>query len=431
MKTLTTFERRDTLSAAAFFGLAGPAVIAGLFLIIPSLSGAAEPGTNTATTETNKNAGWRGPTCVTMKCQDASPEEVLDDLAKAADITLQAGNAMSWASTRTVTLDVKDRPFWPVFIDACRQARVDFQTSMSERSARRIQLNPGMENHLASMPAYEAEGCLLVFQSASRTHSLQYGATTRGGVRMISGGYGPSGPVILQGAPNPETVQFTLQAELLVDPRLRPTGNVRTTLTSALDENGTSFLRPSADGSGPVYYQNQTRGLFLRVSFNLNYPTNAGKKLAKMEGSLRIPTIVKEETWEIADVLNAKPETKTVEGRSITVQSVRKSPGPSGQGAGVPRYEVKISQTASAESDAPGLRRSPNELYQLAESITLLAADGSQFSRSGSGGGANEAQVSFYAPNDKDLVPAKLIWKVATETRELVLPFAVTDLPIP
>jgi hypothetical protein len=26
---------------------------------------------------------------------------------------------------------------------------------------------------------------------------------------------------------------------------------------------------------------------------------------------------------------------------------------------------------------------------------------------------------------------AKLIWKVATETRELVLPFAVTDLPIP
>ena len=43
----------------------------------------------------------------------------------------------------------------------------------------------------------------------------------------------------------------------------------------------------------------------------------------------------------------------------------------------------------------------------------------------------HKSHFSFYAPNDKDLVPAKLIWKLATETRELVLPFAVTDLPIP
>jgi hypothetical protein len=435
MKTFATFERRIAFAAAVLCRCARLAVIAALFFAISYPSGAAEPANTTATTETNKNADWRVPTRITMKYQDAAPEEVLDELAKAADITLEASYSSGWTSARTITLDVKDRPFWPVFIDACRQARVDFQTSMSDRSPRRIQLTPGNENHLASMPAYEAEGCLLVFQSASRSHQLQYGTSGRGGVRyggsrgslMIVQG-SSRGALMVQGdGANQASVHFSLQALLLVDPKLRPTGNVRTTLTSAVDENGTSFLQPNDDRTGSVYYSSQPNGLFPQVIFTLNYPTNAGRKLSKLEGNLRLTTILKEETWEISDVLNAKPETKDIDGRSITIQSVRKSQGASGN------YDVRITQIVSADGEAPGLRRTPSELYQLAQTVTLMAADGTQLSHSGGGGGPNDAQVSFYSPNspNKDIVPAKLIWKLPTDSRELVVPFTVTDLPIP
>jgi hypothetical protein len=396
---------------------------------------AAEPAA-AVNTESNVEADWKSPSRVTIKCQDAAPDDVLDQLAKAADITLEAGNNMDWSPTRTVTLDVKDRPFWPVFLDACRQARIDFQTSpgsVNDRSGRRIRLTLGVESRLASMPTYEAEGCLLIFESADRNHSLQYGSSRSGGVIYSSGG----GPIIMQGrGVNQSSVTFTLQATLLVDPKFRPTGSVRSSLTNIVDENGTSLLRPDNSASSPVYYGSQASGLFLRTTFNLNYPTNTGKKLAKMEGNLRIPTVLKEETWEINDVLNAKPETRIFDGRSITIQSVGQQTPSSSRGSSrgsIGYYEVRVTGQDLAESEAPGLRRGPNDLYQLAQSITLMTADGTQLNRSGGGSGPREATVRFSVSgaSGRDNVPAKLVWKLATLTRELVVPFSVTDLPIP
>ena len=362
-----------------------------------------------------------------MKCQDAAPEDVLDALAKAADITLEAGNTAAWSSTGAITLDVKDRPFWPVFIDACRQARVDFQTYVNDRSSRRVQLTPGSESRLASMPMFEAEGCLLVLQSANRTHNLQYGSG-RGNVRIVSGRGGRGGTLIQTDSPNQSTVNFSLQALVLVDPKFRLAGTLRATLTNAVDENGTSFLLPGSDRSGQmqVYYDNTPRGFFQQTSFNLYYPTNAGRKLAKMEGTIRFPAVLKEETWEISDVLNAKPETKDLGGRIITFQSVRKPQN----GSSSSYYEVRVVEGASPESDAPGLRRTPSTPYQITQSMTLLATDGTQFSQQGTSSPGNEIRITFYSPN-RDVVPSKLVWKVPTDIREFVAPFTVTDLPIP
>ena len=425
MKSLGTFETPFSLRTGTIGLCAGLALGAAL-LALPYPGRAAEAAEIT-TSETNSATDWRTPTRITMKCQDAAPEEVLDELAKAADISLEAMNTMAWSSTGTITLDVKDRPFWPVFIDACRQARVDFQTYANDRSPRRIQLNPGTENHLAAMPMYEAAGCLLIFQSASRTHQIQYGSG-RGSARF-GAGRGP--PMSQGGAASQGSVNFNLQALLLVDPRFRPAGEVRTTLTTATDENGTSFLRPNYDQSGQVYYSGQPRGFFLQANFNLNYPTNAGRQLAKLEGNLRIPTILKEQTWEISDVLNAKPETKELDGRSVTIESIRKNQN-SSFSSGL--YEVKISYKVLAESEAPGLRRTPSDLYPLIQSITLLAADGTPLNHSGGGGSSSGTSGSYtasFSAQDKDTVPSKLIWKVPTDTREIVVPFSVTDLPIP
>ena len=313
-----------------------------------------------------------------------------------------------------------------------------------------IQLTPGVENHLASLPRYEAEGCLLVFQSATHTHSLQYGSSAGG----ASAGY--SGVQMMPNGTGEPSVSFNLQALVLVDPKFHPVGNPRAALTTAVDENGTSLLLPGADQSTSPYSDGQTRGLFLSTSFNLSYPTNTGMKLARLEGSLRFPAVIKEETWVISDVLNAKPESRDLGGRSVTIESIRQAGLNSGSAAPaigplfpmsppVPvrapsaaisrsiasSYEVRITEGTSTGGEAPGLRRTPNALYQLAQSLVLVAADGTQLSRRSSGGGGNGTTVvSFYAP-DTNTVPSKLIWKVPVDTRELVVPFTVTDLPIP
>jgi hypothetical protein len=119
---------------------------------------------------------------------------------------------------------------------------------------------------------------------------------------------------------------------------------------------------------------------------------------------------------------------RELDGRSITIQSVGKS-----QNGGA-NYEVRLAYQTSADSEAPGLRRTPSDFFQLAQSITLIATDGTQFNHAGGGGGGGGPQGSYqllFSTSDSDLVPSKLIWKVPTSTRELVVPFSVTDLPIP
>jgi len=65
-------------------------------------------------TETNQDTDWKLQPGY-HEVPGCAPEEVLDELAKAADITLAAANTMAWSSTGAITLDVKDRPSGRVY----------------------------------------------------------------------------------------------------------------------------------------------------------------------------------------------------------------------------------------------------------------------------------------------------------------------------
>jgi hypothetical protein len=400
-------RRLPTLGLRAWLPL-GSALVT---LLSPCMAGELAA---TGTAEVKAGDGG-GLTRITMKCQNAAPKPLLEELALAADIKLDTANTAAWASARTVTLDVKDRPFWPVFIEACRQARLQF-VSDKEHRLRLV----GVENCLGERPMFEAEECLLIIQRASHEHKIHYGSAYSGYSRTSDG-----------------SVPLRLSGRLLMDPGFRLVGEIGLTLSNAVDENGTSLLGPQVS-----YFLWNTDKATLptraglgfsvdsQVDLQLRFPTNGGRLLSRLEGTLRLPTALKSQTWELADVLNAKPQSREYEGQRITVESVRKKDFSSSYPDC--NYEVKFS-FKEVDENAPGLLRQSG-LYPSVLSMNLVTADGVKFRYSSLTVHSERRQgscvVSFDASNTND-IPWKLVWNVPVDVHLKLVPFTITNVPIP
>ena len=352
------------------------------------------------------------PVRVTLKLDNVPAEEAFDQLARQAGIDLIVDNSSSFAQADLVSLNVKDAPFWPTFLKLCQDSQLSFdqynQHGQSRgRSLRLVKFGNG-ENPLSRRPMAEAEGFVIMATGAQRNANINYER------------------------PDNSSNSFWVQLIVLSEPSLPIVSISQPTLSEAVDENGLSLMPTGTNSMG---YGNQPNQLMQQAAVNLAYPAKAGKKVARLKGQLQATALVRAEKIEIDNPLTAKQVTKDLPDYVVVISPLQlaKQDNPNNK-----NYQLKVTfRTKPNRKAAGGVGRNDTQNYwNLVNTIALTDADGGRYGNAGSsGGGGNagsfECTMSFSPQGNAVGAPTKLTWSLPAETKEIVVPFELKDLPIP
>jgi len=339
-----------------------------------------------------------GPTLVTLDMKDADPMAVIAELAKQTKYDIQPYSQDNWdqGNVPRITITADKQPFWEVFRDMCKQANLSLVNSGDNQRA--LQLNPAGQGgrNIMQYPSSISGSFLMAISSLQRTNSVDLA--------------------------HPDNIQHNLSMQMMVmaEPKVKVIRfSYQPKIEEAVDNKGNSLQAANRFGSGYT----SSRGISFNANIPLQYPDNAGDKIATLRGSFQVTVQTRSETVEVPDILKAKDVTKSAGDLKITIKSVTK--------ASDRQYRVDAS-FARGNMDQQAF-------YQLVQNPTmrLLDADGheyrySGYSSAGGNGDTYDVKINFYRNNNNDAgEPAKLVWEVATGTQEITVPFKFTDLPLP
>jgi hypothetical protein len=343
---------------------------------------------------------------------------VFADVAKQASVTLSPMPPELWdmRPMPKVTLDVEGQPFWRVMRMLAEQTGVELR-AWSDGQPRLVLGGGGGLN--ASQRWIVSGPFLIALVRCARTHSVDYAAGD-----ALSSEFG---------------ISFVATAE----PKLHVSRAAYFAhLDEATDDRGHSLI-PTDNANEPARFFDAPGAALAGSSgswqFNarLSYPTDMGSKLTTLRGSVGAMLQTKFETIEIGDLMSAQNVQRSAGGVTVTIESVKKNGD---------RYDLamKVSREAAINVGVE-LER----MQQSFSDIRLLDANGrplfrTGFSSSGIGAAANgsvqeiAATMSFMAgetplagPDRRVSEPSKFVWKIATESKELTIPFEFKDVPLP
>lgn len=352
-----------------------------------------------------------GPTRITLAAGSHPAGDVIDAIARQGGLRVQLVPVDLWQpdAAPPVTLDAERQPLWAVLRQVCQQLALE--PTITDEGVR---LTPSTGCGLTRGPAAVA-GPLLV--AASRISHQRAIDLSQGGFR---------------------TDEFSIHFNVLAEPKLRVMpGPTAVEITVADDDAGNSLLlrrdapEVNYNAGGPVW----------AFATRLRYPDQPGQRIARLAGTIALPVATQFATVQVTD-LPAAMENKTdratanalavVEANTLrfVVRGVRQM----GE-----RWEVSLSASAPR-----GRNEEFNRVQQLLYNpdVRLLDAAGRSIVRS-----AGPNFTSSDQPNTLELTlifdrnlsdgrptpgPARsLVWRIPTETRQLTLPFELTDLPMP
>ena len=340
-----------------------------------------------------------GTSYITMRLRDATPQQIFAELSRQANTDLRVAPPGLWEAKAwpRLNIDIERQPFWLAMKEICGKLQVAPQNNGVERDMVIMERNAALR-HWGEAPTF-VHGPFMVMATAINTFSSR----------------DFNQPAVTRRSCN---VQLFVYAE----PKIRVLqGSYAARVDEAVDELNQSWLMPGQTGEG--MQPNQTWAWPLSIT--LMPPENAGRRLARLKGSGRFVIQTRSETAEIPAVLEAKNVSKVIGGKRFTLKEVRKAGD---------AYVVMLTLYRSGWN--------PNEWnYMYPQNIfKLLDGNGKPLlrtSNTGGGGGAEQVDISLnfqrqnWNPNDNSGEPAKLVWEVPTETKELLVPFEFTDLELP
>jgi hypothetical protein len=211
---------------------------------------------------------------------------------------------------------------------------------------------------------------------------------------------------------------MNLTIAVAAEPKLKIIGeNNEQWLQECVDEHDRPIAvagRNSINGYG--------NGWWWQLAASFGEPPEGATKIGRLRGRLRFTVAVRSETIEIPDLMSAKNVSRSAGGYTVTLQEA------SGPANG--SYQIKLATTGPRPITWNG-GRPPFRV--LDDQGRPLMSGG--HSTSTNGQGRTDWTVSFntWAPrgNNQPGAPAKLVWEVPVETKELEVPFELTDLPLP
>lgn len=354
-----------------------------------------------------------GPTRVTLPAGVLPADQALEAVARQSGLRLQLVPIDLWpaGAAPVVTVEPGRQPLWQVVRELCRQ--LSLEPAITDEGFR---LTPSPGCGLVRGPAAVSGPVLVVASRVSHQRAIDL---NQGGFR---------------------TDDFTLHFNVLAEPKLRVMpGPTAVELTDALDDAGNSLLirrdapEVNYNAGGPVW----------SFATRLRYPDQPGQRIVRLSGTIAVPVATQFATVQVSDLPAAagnqnKTNASTINPLAVveanTMRFVVRSARQMGE-----RWEVSLSASAPR-----GRNDEFNRIQQLLYNpdVRLLDAEGRGILRS-----AGPNFTSSDQPNTLELTlifdrslsdgrpipgqPRSLVWRIPTETRQLTLPFELTDLPMP
>lgn len=339
-----------------------------------------------------------GPTRITLHMKDVKLAQVLPEIEKQAKVKVGFEN-QPIPDTAVFSIDVDRQPFWLVLKEIADKTGCGPAPYYSN-ARDMITMSPG--TNFSRFPGQVA-GCFYVTPTyCSRNHSIDYSN------------------------PANASVGFSLQMAIYIDPKLKVLRNdYQLNVQQLVDEKGNALAVPQGVGgmgysSGPGFRRD--------LNVQLAYKPDIGKKIAHLKGAANFLVLSKSESWELANVLTLKDQVRNVPFGKCTVKAVTKSSDD--------QYKVEV--VIDNPPAMAGQAEAAGDYSTVQQCMRLVDAAGRSYMVGGGGSSGSptrrEHQYYFYrnrggnaAPGD----PAKLIWDIPLETREITVPIEFKDLPLP
>jgi hypothetical protein len=359
-----------------------------------------------------------GTTLVTLHAAGLHPRTIFNELARQSHARFRTVPADLWESRQWPPLDcdAERQPFWTVMKDLCDRAGVapagggsDGLLVLAATGPRAGPAAPasarGVERAWGSAPTLVSGPFLVAVSNISRSHHVDLAApknVTRD-VRLVISVYPEPKLRILQGAPAAR-------------------------ITEAIDDKGNSILSST---NFSTYMQTRSDWVW-NLNAALRPHPQTGNRIALLKGSGRFIVQTRSDSAEVDGVMSARGQTRAIGGRRFTLKELRRGPDGESYVAALTLYRAGWTQ---------------NEWNYMGSynnnTFRLLDAQGRPLARvytppeAGGSAAKTEISVTFRRHNTEvpggELAgePAKLVWEVPTETRELPVEFEFKDLPLP
>ena len=211
-----------------------------------------------------------------------------------------------------------------------------------------------------------------------------------------------------------------IQFLVLPEPKLRVLhGSSQPRLTEAVDEKGNSLLGGvnMNEGMQPAY------SWIWNMQCYLTPPEEAGKKIARLKGTMRFTIQTRAESASIEDLAQKNVE-KVVGGRRFIFKEMAQKDQ---------FYIVKMTLYRGGWAMADWNSVYNCNIFRLSDGAGQFLQRTSTNPRGG-GGDTMEIEVQFQKQNWNGVVtgaPVKLTWDVPVESKEITVPFDFADLPLP
>jgi hypothetical protein len=237
--------------------------------------------------------------------------------------------------------------------------------------------------------------------------------------------------------PDKPASSFSVSLMVLADPKLRAYGYLRRAdVTEAVDENGMSLAAAPPKKPDRSFYANDEYGYhFWKITARLNYPSGAGRRIAKLRGVCTFLVQTRGKTWEVPDVLGAKDASITVDRRKYTLRSAKHD----GDNLALQFRVEPDGMTADEWKRALSNWSDTERIKQMLRFAPRVAdAAGVAWQPLEMSDGRDGAAVTYTlhltanaADGSKAAKPVRMLLELPEQLEEMAVPFEFTDLVIP
>jgi hypothetical protein len=335
------------------------------------------------------------PSMVSLSFKNAPAVDVMNALADQLSYPL-AYDGDEWLKNVNLSIDAKDQPFWGVL----------------------KQLAP----QWTGRPVQTTNDPTRIVFAATGTNYVTARAAVAGPFLVCPVMLMTNGQVDLLGdKPAVKFRNLNLQLMVLAEPKVR-LSRLIVTAKQAVDDNGKVIALENMSGMQPM----TVMGTQPMTLLPLRLPGEVGKTLAKLSGVVRARVPSRLRHVEMNDALGGKEQSVDLSGKAVKVLVKQREdlydvrlqvPTMNGMVDEATQAVVRDLSVIDAEG-RPLARRAfaqtPNVKPNVWEYTVIFTREGTNF-------GQNARKAGE---------PAKLIWELAVEPKELDVPFELSNLPI-
>jgi hypothetical protein len=325
-----------------------------------------------------------GPSLITLHVKDALPADVFASLAKQAGAPLQTWPDKLWneANWPKLTLDYDRRPFWEVIGELSKQLRVDYLTTEPQE----IRISRDSGHPPAGM-------CI-------------------SGAFLVT-----ADPIVFRNGMN-------IEVSVYGEPKLVVTRAISFKLERAEDDQGKPLLPQTSRRMFGRRFRTGSR----QLPMPFQRPPEEVSRIGRLKGTINVVVQTATDAWEVRDPATMSATTRLIDSVPVTLESFVPAR------AGGEGYELLANLPAGFNSRGTQdeitelIRKRMKVVDENGRALTLSMVD----SRGTNEGAEITADFTPVSRPEGGRVgpPAKILWDIPTETRQLVVPFDFKEIPI-